>query len=128
MAQSTNFPVSNPFYGGLTLSYGTAQHVDMDPVTGQVEYMPADYLNRVERRIQRIEWIINQVEHEIVYPSGSIATSGYSEQTPASGNYYINSRIDRHASGINRVIQQLIDTGTIPKDTNDFYPFVVGNM
>ena len=124
----TNFPISNPFYGGLTLSFGTGQHVDRNEVTGQEEYIRADYLNRLERRIQRAERFINQIEHEILYPSGRIATSGYADETPASGNYYLNSRLDRLASGVNRLIQQLVDEGNIPQDTNDFYPFSVGDM
>lgn len=128
MSLYTNFPGQNPFYGGLTREYGTGLHVDKDITTGQVEDIKADYMNRIELRIQRLERIFNQVEHELLYPSGSIATSGYAESVPASGEYYIGSRIDRVASGVNRLVQQLVDTGTIPDDSVSYYPFHVGTI
>ena len=109
-------------------TWGTGLHEDVDPITNLKEFMIADYLNRVEWRIQRIEYICNQVEHEFLYPSGSIATSGVAEVEPASGNYYVASRVDVQASGINKIIQELIEAGTLNHSSIPYYPFYVGNV
>ena len=128
MALFTNFPGQNPFHGGIIDTWGTGLHEDFDPVTREKETTRADYLNRIELRIQRGERIINQLEHELLYPSGSIATSGVAESIPSSGNFYVRSRIDVLASGLNRVIELLELGGTIPVDSVNFHPFHVGNV
>ena len=128
MALYTNFPAENPFHGGIIDTWGTGLHEDMDPVTRQKETLNADKLNRIELRIQRIERILNQAEHEFLYPSGSIATSGFAESVPASGNYYIRSRLDVQASGMNDLVQTLIDNGTIDPELISFYPYYVGDL
>jgi len=128
MALITSFPGDYPFYGGLSKTWGTGLHVDMDSVTGRVEYLEADMLNRVEHRIQVMEYIVNQIEHELMYDSGTIATSGYTLSVPASGEYYISSRIDRMASGFNRTIEHLIASGVIESGSVPYYPIYVGTV
>lgn len=128
MALFTNFPGQNPFHGGIIDTWGTGLHENLNSVTRQSEAMEADYLNRIELRVQRAEYLINQVEHELLYPSGSIATSGVAESIPSSGNFYERSRIDVLASGMNRLIELLEAGGTIPVDSVNFHPFYVGNV
>ena len=128
MSTYTNFPGTNSFYGGITSTWGTGLHQDKDPVTGEEECILASYLNRVELRIQRLEYYVNQLEHELLYPSGRVATSGYTDSVPASGEYYLGSRMDRMASGVNRVVQLLEDAGTIVGGAVSYYPFHVGTI
>lgn len=129
MALVTSFPGEYPFYGGIAPAWGTGIHEDYDPLIRKGEVYNADMVNRVEKRIERIEDIVHQVEHEFLYPSGSVATSGIAESVPASGNYYVRSRLDECASGINRLIEALVAEGTIPGDTfSAYYPIYVGTV
>ena len=127
MALYTNFPTENPFWGGITSEYGTGLHEDMDATTGEKETIPADYLNRIELRIQRIERFLNQLEHEVLWPSGRVATSGFSDDTPASGNYYLSSRLDRMASGMNWLVTSLVSSGSIVGEV-PYNPLYTGDM
>jgi hypothetical protein len=129
----TDFKSTNPFYGGISPNWGTGLHEDFDPVTEQKELIKADYLNRIENRIDRLENIFNQLESEIIYPSGTINTDGIedesiSEDVPASGEYYLTSRLDLLASGINALIDVLLEGTVIESGDVPFYPFYVGEI
>lgn len=128
MARTTNFPTTHPFYGGITPTYGTGIHADPDTTTKQVEFMKADYLNRIELRMQRAEYIINQLEDLVCYPSGTIGSSGIVESIPASGSWYVKNNLYVLASGLNHLIQKLDEGGYVTKGNVYGYPQYVGRL
>ena len=129
MADYTNFPAAHPFYGGRAKRAGTGIHEDEDPITKEKEYLVADTLNRIELRIQQLERTFNQLEHEILYPGGRISTSGsVTLQVPSSGNWYLSSRIDLMASGVNVLVQKLAASGSLVSGDIPGYPFWVGDL
>lgn len=129
MADYTNFPAAHPFYGGRARRAGTGIHEDEDPITQEKEYLVADVLNRIELRIQQLERTFNQLEQEILYPGGRISTSGsVTLQVPSSGNWYLSSRIDLMASGINKICEILHASGTMVSGEVYGYPFHVGDL
>jgi len=121
LADHTNFPADYPFYGGISPAYGTGLHEDRDSTTGKVEPIKADYINRIEYRIANLEYIVNQIEHEILYPSGSIDTT-LDVDIPASGEYYLTSRIDMLASTLNSLIDRLETHALITPDDVPYHP------
>ena len=93
------------------------------------EIIKADYINRIELSIQRLERVMNQLEHELLYPGGRISTSGtVTEQVPSSGNWYLSSRLDLQASGINVLVQKLAASGSLVSGDIPGYPFHVGQL
>ena len=128
MARTTNFPGTNPFYGGIAPTYGTGIHQNMDANTRQKEIIKADYLNTIESRIQRIEYIVNQVEDLLTYPSGYIGTSGINESVPASGSWYVKNNLYLLASGLNHLVQKLDESGHVVKGNVYGYPQYVGRL
>ena len=129
MSLYTNFPAQNPFYGGINLTWGTGEHEDEDDITKEVEIIKPDYFNRIEFRIQRMERVVNQLEHELLYPGGRISTSGtVTEQVPSSGNWYLSTRLDLMASGVNKILEILHASGTLVSGEVTGYPFHVGQL
>jgi hypothetical protein len=51
-----------------------------------------------------------------------------SEDVPASGEYYLTSRLDILASGLNALVEILIDNSTINTGDIPYYPFYVGEI
>ena len=60
MSFYTVFPSGYPFYGGISLAYGTGLHEDYDEDIGQGEAFLADYLNNVEHRIDQCLIVLSQ--------------------------------------------------------------------
>lgn len=135
MADYTDLKSDNPFYGGIAPTWGVGLHEDVDTTVNPplVEVIKADYINRIENRIDRLENIFNQMEHELLYPSGAINEDDIedeliSEDVPASGEYYLTSRLDILASGLNTLIELLIDNSTIDASDVVYYPYYVGEI
>ena len=133
MSNYTDLKTSNPFYGGISPGWGVGLHEEADTSVNppRVEVVKADYLNRIEKRIDRLENIFNQMEHELLYPSGYINEDGIedesiSEDVPASGEYYILSRLDVISDALNIIIHVLIDENILEDGDIEQYPLNAG--